>query len=138
MEFFIHCITWKFAGSVKNCSEIDKWACLFDRYLRVICLRFELSKSDILTEIWFVTEISVKIDESTTYEIKKVTSINIMPTFTLIKMLKNCLSPRNQMPWYFLHERGYPQWPSFSFPSIIDQNCYLPLHLPKTQPLLTL
>lgn len=71
---------------------------MFDRYLRVICLRFELSKSDILTEIWFVTEISVKIDESTTYEIKKVTSINIMPTFTLIKMLKNCLSPRNQMP----------------------------------------
>ena len=71
---------------------------MFDRYLRVICLRFELSKSDILTEIWFVTEISVKIDESTTYEIKKVTSINIMPTFTLIKMLKNFLSPCNQMP----------------------------------------
>ena len=68
-------ITWKFANSVENCSEIVKQACSFKRYLRVLNTKvaknielmrmlsdWHLREMEYLRRNWAQTLIDVRLD----------------------------------------------------------------------------
>ena len=81
-EFYYVCagwnfsfITWKFANSVENCSEIVKQACSFKRYLRVLNTKvaknielmrmlsdWHLREMEYLRRNWAQTLIDVRLD----------------------------------------------------------------------------